>query len=147
MSAPFERQVLAQPAEISQLTDDVLEYLAAAGVDTRAAHHVALAFDELLTNLGTHGNSAEKPATVRVVVAPDKVTAEIEDTGPAFDVREASVPNLSESIEDRAIGGLGLFLVRKFASDIGYERRGDANCTRFAIARNTARNTAPDAGS
>jgi serine/threonine-protein kinase RsbW len=135
MRASFERQLLAQPAAISELTDTVMEYLVAEGVDARAAHHVALAFDELLTNLGSHGNSADKPATVRVFVEPDRVKAEVVDSGPAFDIRTAPDPDLSQDIEDRAVGGLGLFLIRQFASEIGYDRRDGMNRTTFAIKR------------
>jgi serine/threonine-protein kinase RsbW len=138
MSVAFERQVLAQPAAISELTEAVMDHLAAEGVDTRAAHHAALAFDELLTNLGSHGASADKPATVRVFVEPDKVRAEVIDSGPAFDIRDAPDPDLSQDIEARAVGGLGLFLIRQLACEIGYDRRDGMNHTRFAIKRATA---------
>jgi anti-sigma regulatory factor (Ser/Thr protein kinase) len=80
-----------------------------AGVDARTAHHIALAFDELLANLGSHGNSADKLATVRVVVEPDMVKGEVIDSGPAFDIRTVPDPDLSQRIEDRQAGGLGLF--------------------------------------
>jgi anti-sigma regulatory factor (Ser/Thr protein kinase) len=138
MSAIFEAEILAQPEAISRLTGEVLDHLGAQGVDARAAHHVALALDELLVNLGSHGNSADKPANVRIVIEADKVRAEIRDSGPEFDIRTAAEPALSENIAEREIGGLGLFLVRQFACEIGYERRGDTNHTSFAIARATA---------
>jgi anti-sigma regulatory factor (Ser/Thr protein kinase) len=133
----FERQILAQPAAISELTGQVMDYLAGEGVDARAAHHVALAFDELLTNLGSHGNSADKPATVRVLVEPDTVKAEVLDSGPAFDIRTTPDPDLSQNIEDRQVGGLGLFLIRQFTSEIGYDRRDGMNCTTFSVKRTT----------
>ena len=135
MTAPFEAELLPRPDAISALTGRVMDYLTAAGVDARATHHVGLAFDELLTNLGSHGGSPDKPAAVRVVVESDKVRAEIRDSGPAFDIRTAAEPALDQTIEEREIGGLGLFLIRQFASEIGYERRDGMNCTRFAILR------------
>ena len=69
------------------------------------------------------------------MVESDKVWAEIRDSGPAFDIRTAAEPALDQTIEEREIGGLGLFLIRQFASEIGYERRDGMNCTRFAILR------------
>jgi serine/threonine-protein kinase RsbW len=137
MSARFETQLLAQPAAISELTDAIMDYLAAEGVDARTAHHVALAFDELLTNLGSHGDSADKPATVRIFIEPDRVKAEILDSGPAFDIRNAPEPNLSQNIDDRPVGGLGLYLIRQFACEVGYDRRDGKNCTTFAIKRSS----------
>jgi anti-sigma regulatory factor (Ser/Thr protein kinase) len=135
MTAPFEAEVLPQLEAISALTERVMDYLTAAGVDARTTHHVGLAFDELLTNLGSHGDSPDEPAAVRVVVEPDKVRAEVRDCGPAFDIRTAAEPALNQTIEEREIGGLGLFLIRQFASEIGYERRDGMNCTRFVILR------------
>jgi len=137
MSTTLVAEVLAQPAAISELTGQVLDHLAAEGVDARAAHHVALALDELLGNLGSHGNSADKPASVRIDIEPDKVRAEIIDTGPAFDIRAAPQPTLSHSIDEREVGGLGLFLVRQLACEIGYERHDGTNRTTFAVARHT----------
>ena len=136
MTAPFEVELLPQPESISALTRHVIAYLSAQGVDARAAHHVALALDELLVNLGSHGGSAERPARVRVVVEPDKVRAEMRDTGAAFDLRQAPEPVFG-GIEERQLGGLGLFLIRQFASEIGYERTDGMNCTTFAVARAT----------
>jgi serine/threonine-protein kinase RsbW len=136
MSAAFETEVLPQPDAISALTEQVMDYLAGAGVDARTTHHVGLAFDELLTNLGTHGGSPDTLAKVRVMVEPGKVCAEIRDAGPPFDIREAAEPALTDNIEDREVGGLGLFLIRQFASEIGYERTDGMNCTKFVIMRN-----------
>lgn len=138
MTAPFTAEVMPQPEPISALTEQVMEYLSEAGVDTRAAHHVALALDELLVNLGSHGGAADRPASVRVTIEPDKVRAEVIDTGAEFDIRQAKDPVLSQDIEERDVGGLGLFLVRQFASEIGYERRDGQNRTTFAVARAAA---------
>jgi anti-sigma regulatory factor (Ser/Thr protein kinase) len=138
MTARFEAEVLAQPEAISALTDRVLAHLAAEGVDVRASHHVALALDELLTNLGSHGRCTDRPAQVRIAIESDSVKTEIVDSGLPFDIREAPEPTLSQNIEERPIGGLGLFLIRQFASEIGYERRDGVNTTTFAIARKTS---------
>jgi serine/threonine-protein kinase RsbW len=138
MTEPFVTQVLARPAEISELSERIFDYLGAAGVETRPAHHLVLALEELLTNLGTHGNCADVPATVRVVVESDAIRGEIADTGPAFDIREAPEPVLSDDIENRPIGGLGLFLIRKLARDLDYTRRDGTNLTIFTISRDVS---------
>lgn len=138
MTALFEADVMPQPDAISDLTEKVMEHLAAAGVDARATHHIGLALDELLVNLGSHGGASDRPANVRIFVEPDKVRAEVRDTGAEFDIRKATDPVLTDSIEERDVGGLGLFLIRQFASEIGYERRNGVNCTTFAVLRGTA---------
>jgi serine/threonine-protein kinase RsbW len=136
MTPVFEAELLPQAEAITNLTGRLMDFLRAEGVDPRATHHVGLAVEELLTNLATHGHAIDRPATIKVAVEPHKVRAEIGDHGPHFDLRNAAEPDLTTSIEDRAVGGLGLFLIKRFASDIGYVRRGEMNVTTFAVARN-----------
>jgi anti-sigma regulatory factor (Ser/Thr protein kinase) len=131
----FESSILATPEAISELTDKVMTFLAEQGVETRATHHVALVLDEVLTNLGTHGNCRDQPAKIALTVEPDKVTGEVIDTGPSFDPRTAPDPSLDIAAADRPIGGLGLYLVRKLSAALEYTRRNDENCTTFAITR------------
>jgi serine/threonine-protein kinase RsbW len=131
----LETSVLARPEAISDLTEQVMAFLSQQGVDTRATHHVALVFEEVLSNLATHGNCRDIPARIAVKVGPDKVLGEVIDAGPPFDPRLAPPPPLDLATADRPIGGLGLHLVRKLSSNLEYARHNNENFTRFAIAR------------
>jgi serine/threonine-protein kinase RsbW len=131
----FEADILATSEAISGLTDRIFAFLEAEGVDTRAAHHVALVVEELVTNLGKYGNGRDSLAKIRLAVDPGEVRGEIVDTGPAFDPLTAPAPNLNAPIADRPIGGLGLHLVRKFTRSLEYSQRDNENLTRFTIAR------------
>lgn len=131
----FETSVLARPEAMSDLTDKVMAFLSEQGVDARATHHVALVFEEVLTNLATHGNCRDVPAKIAVRISPDEVIGEIIDAGPAFDPRLAPAPPVAPATADRPIGGLGLHLVRKLSADLEYARRNGENHMRFAISR------------
>jgi serine/threonine-protein kinase RsbW len=131
----FETRTLATPKAIAELTGEVMGFLDAHGVELRAAHHTALILEEILTNLGTHGDCPDRPARIVVVVEPDKVTGEIVDSGPPFDPRHAPDPSLNLSADDRPTGGLGLYLVRKLSRALEYARRNEENCTNFAVNR------------
>ncbi|AXK82952.1 ATP-binding protein [Pseudolabrys taiwanensis] len=133
--APLEIEVLATSEAISALTEKVLAYLEEQQVDSRAAHHVALVVEEIVTNLGTHGNCRDKPAKIRLMVEPAQVTGEIIDTGPPFDLRLAPDPAIEAPLEERPIGGLGLYLIRKLTSTLEYSHQNGQNLTTFAIAR------------
>lgn len=133
----FESQVRVTKPAISRFTEQVTEFLGAAGVDTKAAHHVALVFDEMLTNLATHGDSAYETAAIRVSVDPEHVYGEIVDNGPPFDPRGSGCPGLTTMIADRAVGGLGLHLVRQLTRALDYARREDRNFTSFSVPRGT----------
>jgi len=111
----LEASTVPTSAAISDLTDRVMEFLKANGVEVRPTHHTALVLSEVLTNLGMHGGSHDQPVRVALAVEPDKVTGEIVDTGPPFDPTLAPDPSIDLAAEDRPIGGLGLYLVRKLS--------------------------------
>jgi serine/threonine-protein kinase RsbW len=131
----FETSTLATSDGITDLTDQVMAFLSNHGVETRATHHTALVLNEVLTNLGTHGGCSDRAAKIALVVEPDKVIGEVVDAGPPFDPRLAPDPAFSLAPDDRPIGGLGLYLVRKLSSALEYTRRNDENHTSFAISR------------
>lgn len=131
----FEAEVRARPQEISELTERAGDFLSGRGIDGRTAHHVTMILEELLTNLGTHGGVTDEPATVRILIEPERVLAEVIDAGPQFDPRSAPDPDLSGSVEQRSVGGLGLFLMRKLASELDYVRSAGCNRTSFAVTR------------
>jgi serine/threonine-protein kinase RsbW len=131
----FEAQIRPQPLEISDMTEQAGVFLERAGVDTRATHHVTMILEELLTNLATHGGVADERANVSISIETGSVLVEITDAGPPFDPRSTPDPDTSAPAEDRVIGGLGLFLMRKLASNVNYVRDKGRNRTAFTILR------------
>jgi anti-sigma regulatory factor (Ser/Thr protein kinase) len=62
-------------------------------------------------------------------VEPDKerLTVTLIDDGPPFDPFSEAAPDVTLSVEDRVIGGLGIHLVRKLMDEVSYERRDGQN--------------------
>jgi len=106
-----------------------------AEVDARAAMHVALTLDELLTNASTHGGAQGRDAQVRLEVGPDRVGVQITDPAAEYDPRQAPAPDLDSRLEDKKIGGLGVHLVMTLSRDLAYARDKDRNRTNYWIAR------------
>ena len=131
----FQTDVLATPEAIADLVNQVRSSLQAQGVDPRATHHVVMILDEVVTNLGEHGNCRDQPAQIRLSVEPALVHGEIRDTGPHFDPRHAPLPDLQVDLQDRRIGGLGLYLVRELSSTLDYFRDGNQNLMIFTVER------------
>ena len=60
---------------------------------------------------------------MRLSRGEDAVAAEVEDNGDAFDpLTEAPQPDTNLEVEDRPIGGLGVYFVKEFADSVSYER-------------------------
>jgi serine/threonine-protein kinase RsbW len=134
--ADFAADIIAGPEAIAALTDRAQAFLAESGVDARAAHHVALVLDELLSNCVSHGGGNTTPASVRLLVQPDRVDGQICDCGAEFDPRQQTPPvDTTATIADRAVGGLGLLLVHRVTDGFHYQRIGERNHTSFWIRR------------
>ena len=98
-------------------------------IDTSQARNIKLAVEEAVVNvmdyaypMGTEGD-----ITVRVMYDEKKLKFVIIDAGIAFDPTEAAKADITLSVEDRPIGGLGLLLVREMMDSMNYERIGNKN--------------------
>ncbi len=112
---------------VTAFLDEILE---AADCSMKAQMQLDVAMDELFGNIARYAYApGEGDATVRVSVDADARVAEVTliDSGIPFNPLEASQPDTAASAEDRPIGGLGIFLVRKTMDDVSYVRDGDRN--------------------
>lgn len=86
---------------------------------------INLALDELITNAVTHGRFDVSDPTIDIHLKADGniVTLIMEDNGSPFDptAQDPDDVDTTSSLEDRAVGGLGLHLVKTFAHDMSYE--------------------------
>ena len=55
------------------------------------------------------------------------MTIVVEDDGKPFNPLDAPPPNLDLPIDERPIGGLGIFLMKSLTSAMDYRREGDRN--------------------
>jgi anti-sigma regulatory factor (Ser/Thr protein kinase) len=99
------------------------------GFSKRCKCETNLVLEELFTNIINHGHrdSGDHEVLVRFRIEPDELRIEIEDDGVPFDPLTAEPPCLDADIEKRDVGGLGVFLARKFADKVSYERVGEKN--------------------
>lgn len=90
---------------------------------------IELAVEELFLNLAHHAYAgAEGEARLALLESPDALTLIIEDDGDPFNPLDAGPePDLDMEVEDRAIGGLGLHMVRRLSDRQDYERDGGTN--------------------
>jgi phosphoserine phosphatase RsbU/P len=120
----------------------VLKAAALADIDNRAAYRLRLAVDEIATNIITHGlatEHAEDAITVRAAMDDQTLTISLEDAGPAFNPFEQEGPvDLHLPIEERQMGGLGVFLAIRGVDRFHYERIGALNRNTFFVQRGAA---------
>jgi anti-sigma regulatory factor (Ser/Thr protein kinase) len=131
----FSTEVAVEPKAVSRAGEQAHDFLLAAGVDQRAAHHAALILDEILTNVILHGGAPKETATVQIEVDAEYIRGEIRDSGLPFDPRVEIDAERHRDVSERDVGGLGLHIVRNIASELDYTRDGGRNFTRFSVRR------------
>lgn len=101
------------------------------GMDEQAVYDVQLAVDEICTNIITHGYEGMDPGSIilSVDVEKDQMLVTITDFGHAFEPAEPPAPDMNASLEEREIGGLGLFFVFMSIDDLQYESTPTGNNT------------------
>lgn len=129
MTATQTLRLATEPSEIRRLAEAVEGFAARHGVPAKAAHHINLAADELITNAIAHG---EAPAGHRIVVTlrhePDRLVMEIAHRGVAFDpTAEVPAPVLDADLDERPVGGLGVHFAKTLLDGLSYVRRRGTN--------------------
>ena len=118
--------VPAGPEAIETLFEAMRRFCDAHAIDRERQHFLNIALDELVTNTLHHGQQGNPSCLISVTVEDldGLLTLVIRDTGPEFDPTRTKTPALSESIEERQIGGLGIHLVRRLSDTFEYRRDG-----------------------
>jgi serine/threonine-protein kinase RsbW len=110
-------------AEMSRLSLWLDDQERALAMPDPVAFAVRMCVEETVVNLIDHTAApAEAPGiTVELEWRGGVMVAVIEDRGPPFDPRAARLPARPGNLDDAVPGGLGLLLIRSFASQIDYE--------------------------
>ncbi|MDO4520253.1 MAG: ATP-binding protein [Erysipelotrichaceae bacterium] len=90
----------------------------------KAQMQIDIAIDELFGNIANYAYKPDVgPATVRVEVEEDPLAVIITfiDHGRPFDPLGVSDPDTTLKADERKIGGLGVFLVKKTMDELSYE--------------------------
>ena len=105
-----------------------MSFIARFWQETNLPESGAMAFEfsleELFTNVFKYGLVADGPSDVRVSLErfDGGVRMVISDPGPPFDPVAEDAPDLDLSLDEREVGGLGIFLLKGMMDDITYAR-------------------------
>ena len=98
---------------------------------------LALVIEEIFMNVCRHGYPDGAQGVVNItysVPAPGELSIEVADQGVEYNPLTAAPPDVNLSLEDRPIGGLGVFLVKRLARFVSYRRDRDWNRLTFGMS-------------
>lgn len=117
-------------SSISELEQSLGEFAGAHELDMGLQNRLNLMLEELITNSVNYSLPTVSGPVLELCLSLEDtfVVARLEDNGPAFNpFSEAPEADTTSALEDRPVGGLGIFLTKKFANEYAYERVGERN--------------------
>jgi anti-sigma regulatory factor (Ser/Thr protein kinase) len=113
-------------AGLQQGLDALKAWLTAANLGQQVEDRAFLVFEEIVMNIIRYGFDDGREHTIEVSFArgEDELTLIFDDDGRPFDPRNVPAPDLHRPLAAAPIGGRGIFLVRKNAKRLDYERTG-----------------------
>ena len=125
-----ELTIAATVENIETVTDFINEQLESLDCPMKAQMQIDIAIDELFGNIAHYAYNPEiGKATVRVEVTEDPLAVVITfiDNGVPYDPLKKADPDTTLSAEERKIGGLGIYMVKKSMDDVTYEYKDGQN--------------------
>jgi anti-sigma regulatory factor (Ser/Thr protein kinase) len=135
-SAHVVRHRISVPASyagLKDLYDECCRFADANGVADAVKHDVYVAVEELVSNVIRHGGrpGVRPRITVAVALTSEALRVTVADNAPAFNPLTLPAPDLTQPLEERAIGGLGIHFVKSLMDRVQYRRQRGRNHVRL----------------
>ena len=128
MKMQKEITVEAKVENLQKVLEFVDSGLEAAGCGMKVQIQVDVALEEMYVNIA---NYAYAPGTGTATIAFEsgekRIKITLKDSGTPYDPLAHEDPDITLSAEEREIGGLGIFLVKKNMDAVSYEYRDGKN--------------------
>ena len=119
------------PARFDKL-DDIRAFASQAardaGMDDSETYAIELAVDEACTNIIEHAYQGEDHGDIECTCDCNDtcLTVVIRDHGKPFDPSTVTTPDLDADIDDRPVGGLGIYLMKQLMDEVHFEPMGES---------------------
>ncbi len=130
---------IGQPARIEDvegLVKSVADCARAQGFKGIRLKEIELITEEAVVNICNYAYPGrEGDLEIRCRREGRRFLIEIVDAGVPFDLTSLPDPDTKAAMEERKVGGLGVFLIKRLADAVAYRRENDRNILTLAINR------------
>lgn len=120
-----ERKLLikSRTENLTEVREFISSVITEACSSEDAAADVVLAVDEAVTNVIKHAYkfSPDGDILIKIKCSKNKVEIEITDFGLPFSPNSVPVPDLKKYLQEKRVGGLGIFLMKSLMDEVHYE--------------------------
>ena len=116
-------------SEIANLADFIADAGKKYQIDDESVFDVSVALDEVINNIISYGYNGNPTHDIKIefLLKNKLLCVIVSDEGKLFNPCKTETPDLSNSLEDKPIGGLGIFLVKRLMDSVEYKREGNKN--------------------
>lgn len=117
-----ELRVHARPENLARIAAFLGDVAERWGLGPKETFDIQMAVDEACTNIIEHGYAGDESGTVEITCrqTDEGCTVTIRDFGRSFDPDSVPEPDIEAPLEDRPVGGLGLFFMRQLMDDVHF---------------------------
>ena len=129
-SSAKEITVAATVENIQVITNFVNEQFEGVGCSVKVQTQIDIAVDEIFSNIVHYAygeNGGEVTVGIEMEDNPQAAVITFIDSGVPYDPLSQAEPDITLSADEREIGGLGIFMVKKTMDDLAYEHKNGMN--------------------
>ena len=134
MSKAYTTTIPATLDEVTKAYAFLSEVLDSHAIPPKVALRINVALDEAISNVARYAYDHPNGFyTIKVLVEEHRLEIEIRDKGKEYNPLLAKEPDVHAPLEDRGIGGYGVFIIKKFMNSVHYKHEADENVLTFDI--------------
>ena len=133
-------------SEISRVCDEVEKFCKDHNISDEKYHDIILILDEVVTNVINYAypDGGEHTFTLDLQEREGRLFINLSDNGIPFDPLGKNDPDVESSLEERQIGGLGIFIVKQLSEVVEYSRIDDKNQLDITVSVHSNHNNKAD---
>ena len=113
---------------LDEINEFVSTFLEEQGGTKKAINQIILATEEIFVNIAHYAyKDTDGDAKIKIKMVGSDAHISFIDSGPYFDPLKKEDPDITQSVEERQIGGLGIFMVKEMMDDVKYEYKNGEN--------------------
>ncbi len=136
MKDRFELEIEGKLENLARIGEFIVNALREFGLAERKIFDVQLAVDEACANIIEYGYAdTEEVGMIEISCSKkgEDIVVVITDAGTPFDPTSVQPPDLNANVEERQIGGLGIYFMKRLMDEINYEFRDGKNVLTMVV--------------
>ena len=118
--------------KLDEMIRPIISSLEEISASEKSIYQIHLALEEILVNIIEYAYQDKKgEIKISFDIKENNINVIIKDKGVEFNPLSKEDPNLNESINNRSIGGLGIYIIKNIVDEIKYERTNNENVLSF----------------